>query len=152
MLKNIKLIKTPIKEGIMMTLFAMFMVMFASTATAVQSLRGDSALDAKANKVAKHKINTQEGGYERNYKLQPPLGPHKVDKYRVTIKNNGCLKCHSEKSYKKEKAPKVADSHYIDRDGKVLKTISKRRYFCNQCHTPQVKSNPLVENVYEGVD
>ena len=68
----------------------------------VQSLRGDHALDADANKVVKHKINTQEGGFERTFKLQPPMVPHKVDKYRITLKGNGCLKCHSEKAYKKE--------------------------------------------------
>ena len=61
-------------------------VMFSSAALSVQSLRGDHALDAKANKVQKHKINTEEGGYERSFKLQPPLVPHKVDKYRITLK------------------------------------------------------------------
>ena len=51
---------------------------------------------------------------------------------------------------KKEKAPKVGDSHYITRDGKTQDTISMRRYFCSQCHVPQVKSEPLVENTHEG--
>lgn len=140
------------KKSLTIFLLAMTTVMFSSAALSVQSLRGDHALDAKANKIQKHKINTEEGGYERNFKLQPPLVPHKVDKYRINLKNNGCLKCHSEKAYKKENAPKVGDSHYIDRDGNTLKTISKRRYFCTQCHAPQVKTDPLVENDYEGIE
>ena len=123
-------------------LLALLAMMFSLPAMSVESLRGDKPLDSKS----------EEGGYERNFEKQPPLIPHKVDKYRITLKNNGCLKCHSEKAYKKEKAPKVGDSHYITRDGKTLKHISKRRYFCNQCHVPQVNSDPLVENTYEGVE
>ena len=150
MFKNIKS-TTLIKKSLTIFLLAMTAVMFSSAVMAVESLRGDHALDADANKVTKHKINTVEGGIKRSFELQPPMIPHTVDKYRITLKGNGCLKCHSEKSYKKEKAPKVGDSHYVDRDGKTLDTISSRRYFCSQCHAPQMKSDPLVENVYEGI-
>jgi len=150
MFKSIKS-KTLFKKSLAIFLLALTAVMFSSAALAVESLRGDHALDADANKVMKHKINTVQGGIERNFKLQPPMIPHTIDKYRITLKGNGCLKCHSEKSYEKEKAPKVGDSHYVTRDGKTLKTISSRRYFCSQCHAPQVKSDPLVENVYEGI-
>ena len=157
MFKNIKLTSTLFKKmlfkkSLTIFLLAMTAVMFSSASIAVQSLRGDSALDADANKVMKHKVITQEGGFDRSFKLQPPMIPHTVDKYRITLKGNGCLKCHSEKAYEKEKAPKVGDSHYVTRDGETLKTISSRRYFCSQCHAPQVKSDPLVENVYEGIE
>ncbi len=140
------------RKVITLMLLALVAMMFSLPAMSVESLRGDKPLDAKSVKVGKYKVKSEEGGYERNFKKQPPLIPHKVDKYRITLKNNGCLKCHSEKAYKKEKAPKVGDSHYITRDGKTLKHISKRRYFCNQCHVPQVNSDPLVENTYEGVE
>ncbi len=146
MLKNVKT-----KKIISIFLLAMIAMIFSSAALSVQSLRGDKALDSKSNKAGKHKVATVSGGIERNYKLQPPMIPHKTDKYIISLKNNGCLKCHSEKAYKKEKAPKVGDSHYIDRDGKTLKTISKRRYFCTQCHAPQTGDSPLVENTYEGI-
>ena len=138
------------KRMLSLLLLAMTALMFSLPALSVQSLRGDSALDAAANKAESHKVNTQQGGYERSFKKQPPLIPHKIEKYSVTLKNNGCMKCHSEKAYKKEKAPKVGDSHYITRDGKTQDTISMRRYFCSQCHVPQVKSEPLVENTHEG--
>lgn len=140
------------KKVITIMLLAMTAIMFSSAAMSVESLRGDSNLDSKANKAGKHKVNTKEGGYDRSFKLQPPMVPHTVDKYKISMKNNGCMKCHSEKAYKKEKAPKVGDSHYINRDGETLKQVSSRRYFCNQCHAPQVKSEPLVENVYQGID
>jgi len=126
---------------------------FSSAAiSSVESLRGKADIDAKAVKAQKHKIETVQGGIQRNFKKQPPLIPHKTEKYKVSLKSNGCLKCHSEKAYKKEKAPKVGDSHYVTRDGKTLKTISSRRYFCEQCHVTQVQSNELVDNTYEGID
>lgn len=140
------------KKIMVIILLALTATLFTSMAIAdVQSLRGDTALDAPANKAEKHKLQVQSGGYERNFEQQPPLVPHKVDTYSVTLKNNGCLKCHSEKAFEKEKAPKVGDSHYVTRDGKTLDTISSRRYFCLQCHVPQVSDSPLVENNYQGI-
>jgi len=140
------------KRAISLLLLAMTAVMFSLPAMSLESLRGDHALDADANKAGKHKVNSEEGGYERSFELQPPLIPHTVDKYKITLKNNGCMKCHSEKAYKKENTKRVGDSHYLDRDGNTLKTLSSRRYFCTQCHVPQVKSDPLVENTYEGIE
>ena len=151
MFKNVQTKHLLTKKVISIFLLTITAMIFSSVALSVESLRGDSALDADANKPAKHKVATVSGGIKRNYKLQPPMIPHKIDKYTISLKNNGCMKCHSEKAYKKEKAPKVGDSHYIDRDGKTLKHVSSRRYFCNQCHAPQTGDNPLVENTYEGI-
>ncbi|MCU7905284.1 MAG: nitrate reductase cytochrome c-type subunit [Candidatus Thiodiazotropha sp. (ex Epidulcina cf. delphinae)] len=131
--------------------FAVIAAMFLSTAVPadVQSLRGYK-LNAMAKKPANVKVVNVKGGIERSYKLQPPMVPHEVDKYKINLKNNGCMKCHSEATYEKEKAPKVGDSHYENRDGKVLKTVSSRRYFCNQCHAPQMSADPLVQNDFQG--
>jgi cytochrome c-type protein NapB len=115
----------------------------------VQSLRGDK-LDSMAKKPANLKIVNVKGGIERSYKLQPPMVPHEVDKYEINLKVNGCMNCHSETTYEKEKAPKVGESHYQDRDGKTLKTLSSRRYFCSQCHAPQMGADPLVQNNFQG--
>ena len=151
MFKMVKISNSLSRKVISIFLIAMTAMVFSSAALSVQSLRGDSALDSDSNKIVKHRVNTVEGGIKRNFKLQPPMIPHTIDKYQITLKNNGCMKCHSEKAYKKEKAPKVGDSHYVDRDGKTLKQVSSRRYFCNQCHAPQTKDNPLVENTFEGI-
>ena len=114
----------------------------------VTSLRGDSALNAEANEISKMKQAKQKGGFGRSFEQQPPMIPHAIDKDRITIKVNTCMKCHSAANYEKEKAPKIGDSHFIDRDGKTLKTTSKRRWFCSQCHAPQVDAQPLVENTF----
>ncbi|MCP4043418.1 MAG: nitrate reductase cytochrome c-type subunit; periplasmic nitrate reductase electron transfer subunit [Gammaproteobacteria bacterium] len=138
------------KRVIVATLAGVLALVFMTAASAdVQSLRGAAALDAKANKVTKKKQKKMEGGFERAFKIAPPSIPHGIDKDRVSLNENTCLdKCHSEKKYEKEKAPKVGDSHYKNRDGKVLKSISSRRYFCQQCHTPQADTAPLVANTF----
>lgn len=116
----------------------------------IVSLRGDNPLDAKEQLFDNKKQQKQKGGFERSYKLQPPMIPHSIDKDQITLQTNTCMKCHSEKNYKKEKAPKAGDSHYVTRDGKTLDTVSSRRYFCTQCHAPQLDTTPLVENSFSG--
>lgn len=84
----------------------------------------------------------------RSFEQQPPLIPHKADGYNINFKVNRCLECHDKPFYKEEKAPKIGDSHYKDRDGKVMDKISMARYNCNQCHVPQVDAQPLVSNTF----
>jgi cytochrome c-type protein NapB len=139
------------KKMTILTLAAMIALLFSPAAPAdVKSLRGDE-LTAMAKKTERMKIMEVKGGIERSYKQQPPMVPHEVDKYEVNLKVNGCLDCHSETTYEEKKAPKVGDSHYETRDGKILKTISSRRYFCNQCHAHQMNTDPLVQNNFQGV-
>jgi len=139
------------KKSIVTLAIAALALVFTGTAVSgVASLRGEQDIKAMAKKPVKAKTMVVEGGIERSYKVQPPMIPHKIDKDKINLKINTCLKCHSEKTYKKKKAPKLGDSHYINREGKVLKTLSSRRYFCSQCHAPQVNATPLVENVFQG--
>ena len=123
----------------------------AATAGAVDSLRGGEPLTDNLKEPAKKQTLVVKGGIERSYKQQPPVIPHKTEKDEINLKVNTCMNCHSEKTFEAKKAPKVGDSHFVDRDGNVLKTISSRRYFCEQCHAPQVNADPLVENTFEGV-
>jgi len=45
----------------------------------------------------------------------------------------------------------LGESHFLTRDGKKLDHVSSRRYFCTQCHAPQLEANPLVKNEFKGV-
>ncbi|RDH89225.1 MAG: nitrate reductase [endosymbiont of Seepiophila jonesi] len=140
------------KKTILAMMAAVLTLFFtASAMSEVMSLRGNSDLNAMAEKPAKKTVQSIKGGIARSYKQQPPMVPHTTDKYKINLKNNGCMKCHSEKTYKKEKSPKVGDSHYVTRDGKTQSAISSRRYFCNQCHATQMGAEPLVKNMFEGV-
>ncbi len=138
------------KKFATVTITAMSLLLYSASALSeVKSLRGDD-LQAMAKKPERAEIMNVKGGIARSYKLQPPMVPHEVDKYEINLKVNGCLTCHSETTYEEKHAPKVGDSHYETRDGKVLETISTRRWFCNQCHAPQLSADPLVQNNFQG--
>jgi nitrate reductase (cytochrome), electron transfer subunit len=88
----------------------------------------------------------------RDYLQQPPLIPHQIEDYDITVKFNKCLSCHSWVNYKEKNATKISQTHFASRDGAVLANVSARRYFCTQCHVPQVDAAPLVENTFAPVD
>lgn len=121
----------------------------AAQAVDVPSLRGADIMSPDKD-PAKHQLMVVSGGIERNYKEQPPMVPHEVEKYELNVRVNGCLKCHGPESYEKEKSPKIGDSHFLDRDGKKLDQVSSRRWFCTQCHVPQLSGDPLVDNSFKG--
>ncbi len=85
---------------------------------------------------------------ERNYPMQPPVIPHTIRGYEVNKNNNKCLTCHSRQSTEDSQAPMVSVTHFMNRDGNFLAEISPRRYFCNQCHVPQMDAKPLIENTF----
>jgi len=139
------------KKTASMIIAAMSVLLYSVSALSadVKSLRGDD-IASQAKAPERLEVMNVKGGIERSYKLQPPMVPHEVDKYEINLKVNGCLSCHSESTYQEKKAPKVGDSHYATRDGQVLEHISSRRYFCTQCHAPQVGADPLVQNNFQG--
>ena len=44
-----------------------------------------------------------------------------------------------------------SQTHFADRESNVMANVAARRYFCTQCHVPQVDAKPLVENTFEPV-
>ncbi|MCW8835549.1 MAG: nitrate reductase cytochrome c-type subunit [Rhodospirillales bacterium] len=115
----------------------------------VKSLRGDVAMTEQQAPASISKPLTPPK-FERSYKQQPPLVTHKTEKYQIDLKRNGCLKCHDKANYKDEDAPMAGKSHYTDASGKEGDKIYMGRYFCLQCHVPQVDAKPLVENSFQG--
>ena len=89
---------------------------------------------------------------KRNYPMQPPTIPHKIDNYQVDLNTNKCLSCHHRSRTEDSQAPMVSVTHYMNREGNFLADVSPRRYFCNQCHVPQNLAKPLVENDYVDID
>jgi len=88
---------------------------------------------------------------KRNYDMQPPVIPHRVDGYQIDKNFNKCLDCHARAKTEFSGAVPVSATHYIDRSGKVLPQISTRRYFCMQCHVAQEPVQPLVGNSFRGI-
>ncbi len=123
----------------------------SSVLAEVSSLRGVHGIADLSIPGAKNKW-IKDGDYDRNFELQPPLVPHKSDHMKITLRKNRCLDCHSNANYREQEADKISSSHFMTRDGKRLKKLSPRRYFCKQCHVPQVDAKPLVENTYVNTD
>ena len=88
----------------------------------------------------------------RNYDMQPPTIPHRVDGYQIDKNFNKCLDCHARAKTEVSQAIPVSATHYMDRSGRVLGQVSTRRYFCMQCHVPQDPAQPIVGNTFEGVE
>jgi cytochrome c-type protein NapB len=120
-------------------------------AEGVNSLRGANPLDEAAKDPAILLIQDDREPITRDYVQQPPLIPHKIKGYKINIKFNKCLTCHSWANYKEAGATKISQTHFSDREENVLANIAPRRYFCTQCHVPQADAKPLVENTFKPV-
>ncbi len=115
----------------------------------VESLRGPAALEETPPAPDVKKQNTSDGRFTRAYRQQPPLIPHRVEKYQINLKVNQCIRCHDWPHNVEEAAPKISETHYIDRNGVALDRIAGTRWFCTQCHVPQVNARALVSNTFK---
>lgn len=131
----------------------MYGASYAQTPEPLKSgLRGMVPLDQEgAPPRMTPQINTNEREV-RNYPEQPPLIPHAIDGYQLDANVNKCLSCHARSRTGESQAPMVSITHFMDRDGQFLATISPRRYFCTQCHVPQHAVKPPVASTFIDVD
>jgi cytochrome c-type protein NapB len=122
----------------------------AATASAdqVKSLRGSVAVDEADQAPDIHDPSAGKR-FERAFRQQPPLIPHKIDKYEIDMKVNQCMRCHDWPYNVKENAPKISETHYRNREGTALDVLSRNRWFCTQCHVPQTDALPLVDNSFQ---
>jgi cytochrome c-type protein NapB len=82
----------------------------------------------------------------RSYPEQPPVIPHSIEGYQLSLRTNRCLECHRREFTETSGAPMISVTHFMDRDGQMLANVSPRRYFCLQCHVPQTEAKPLIQN------
>lgn len=87
----------------------------------------------------------------RNYPEQPPVIPHSIDNYQLTLRTNRCLDCHRRQYTEASGAPMISITHFMDRDGQVLADVTPRRYFCTECHVQQTDAAPLVPNTFTDI-
>lgn len=116
------------------------------------ALRGPVPLDEETSpRRMTPEVNTPEREI-RNYPEQPPLVPHRVDGYQLDVHVNKCLSCHARSRTGESQAPMLSITHFMDRDGQFLATVSPRRYFCTQCHVPQHAVKAPVVNTFTDID
>ncbi|MFH1341793.1 MAG: nitrate reductase cytochrome c-type subunit [Pseudomonadota bacterium] len=88
----------------------------------------------------------------RNYPEQPPVIPHSIEGYQIDMNGNKCLSCHARARTGESQAPMVSITHFMDRDGQFLASVSPRRFFCNSCHVPQNVVKAPITNDFVDVD
>jgi len=118
----------------------------------VDASRGSTPIDQMAEPPLLGNAVNNDEMRPRNYPMQPPTIPHRVDGYQIDKNFNKCLDCHARDKTAFSQAVPVSVTHYIGRDGNVLPKISTRRYFCMQCHVPQDANKPLVGNSFENAE
>ncbi|WP_343561403.1 nitrate reductase cytochrome c-type subunit [Kiloniella sp. b19] len=117
----------------------------------IANLRGGPLVETP-DAPAINKVVNSDKRQVRNYPDQPPVIPHKIDGYQIDLNANKCMTCHSRTAVGESQAPMISVTHFADRDGQFLATVSPRRYFCTQCHVSQDDTPPLIQNTFKDVD
>ncbi|WP_091524624.1 nitrate reductase cytochrome c-type subunit [Aerobium aerolatum] len=84
----------------------------------------------------------------RAYPEQPPVIPHSIEGYQLSVNTNRCLACHKREFTQGSGAPMISVTHYMTREGQMLADVSPRRYFCTACHVPQADTPALIGNSF----
>ena len=128
----------------------------ASTSLVAQNLnsglRGPTPLDQEGPAAPMMPMRNSSERETRNYPEQPPVIPHSIDGYQIDINGNKCLSCHARARTAESQAPMVSITHFMDRDGQFLASVSPRRFFCTSCHVPQNTAVPPVTNDFIDID
>lgn len=135
----------------MVIMLGITLIVPAINAKEVKSLRGTHPIKTISKKPVPKKWQSDRAPIQRDFVQQPPLIPHKTEGYVINTKSNKCLSCHSWANYKDKGATKISLTHFTDRDGNDLASVSARRYFCTQCHVSQVDAKPLIKNTFQPV-
>ena len=89
---------------------------------------------------------------QRAYAMQPPVIPHNIRDYPITLNANRCLTCHTREFTAESQAPMISITHFMDRDGQVLAGVTPRRFFCTQCHVTQPDAPDLVDSTFMPIE
>ncbi|MEW6760712.1 MAG: nitrate reductase cytochrome c-type subunit [Pseudomonadota bacterium] len=135
---------------IALTLFAA--APYVTAQQALDRMRGPTPLAETVKPAPMVNPDNSDVRRVRNYAMQPPVIPHKIESYQVDKNANRCMMCHARTRTQESQAPMISVTHFQNRDGNFLAELSPRRYFCLQCHVPQAELPPLVPNNFKDVD
>ena len=120
--------------------------------TLSSGLRGATPLNDEGPAAPMSPTRNTSEREARNYPEQPPVIPHSIDGYQIDLRSNKCLSCHARARTAESQAPRISITHFMDRDGQFLASVSPRRYFCTECHVPQNSSKPPISNDFVDID
>ena len=124
----------------------------AALAQQLYGLRGPTPMVEEPQPPPLAREGNNDQRQARNWPEQPPVIPHTIQGYQITLNANKCLTCHGRQYTAQSQAPKISVTHFMDRGGRVLGQVSTRRYFCMQCHVPQDAVRMPVGNSFQDVD
>jgi nitrate reductase (cytochrome), electron transfer subunit len=120
--------------------------------TVSSGLRGSTPLNEEGPAAPIAPLRNSAERETRNYPEQPPVIPHTTEGYQIDMNGNKCLSCHARARTSESQAPMVSITHFMDRDGQFLASVSPRRFFCTECHVPQSVVTPPVTNDFIDID
>lgn len=133
--------------------FLALMLVAVSSMAMADAQKVPTSIDNTTESVAPAFTNPYKdaGNIPITFPHQPPLVPHSIRGLQVTKNANQCLGCHAPEVAPTTSAPRVPESHFLDRDGKRTEGTSPRRYFCLQCHVQQADVNPIIQNKFDTI-
>jgi cytochrome c-type protein NapB len=140
---------------ILILAFAAFIAASSSSLLAqsvTSALRGTTPLNEEGPAPLMTPLRNTAERETRNYPEQPPVIPHSIDGYQIDLNSNKCLSCHARARTGESQAPMVSITHFMDRDGQILASVSPRRFFCTSCHVPQHVVKVPITNDFVDID
>jgi nitrate reductase (cytochrome), electron transfer subunit len=119
---------------------------YEAVAQQLRGLRGGVGLQREATPAPTPKVINDDIRKGRAFAMQPPVIPHQIENYQIDKNFNKCMTCHGRTRTAESQAPMISVTHFMDRNNEFRGEISPRRYFCNQCHVPQLDVKPPVDN------
>ena len=124
----------------------------AQRATDAPRLTGPQPFTEETPAPPLHRELADDLRQQRNYPDQPPVIPHSIRGYEISLNANRCMTCHARQYTEISQAPMISITHFMDREGQVLASVTPRRYFCTQCHVTQADIEPLIDNDFMDID
>jgi cytochrome c-type protein NapB len=112
-------------------------------------LRGPTALTDEPRPPPLPRMVNDDQRRARGWPGQPPVIPHQVENYQVDRQFNKCMSCHGRERIAESQAPMVSVTHFADRAGNNRSEVAPQRYFCTQCHVPQMDVKVPVQNTFQ---
>ena len=141
------------RKPVSLVLAAVLTMTASGLAAQTQSaLRGATPLDTEGPAARMAPTRNTAEKEVRNYPEQPPLIPHAIDGYQIDLNGNKCLSCHARARTAESQAPMLSITHFMDREGQFLASVSPRRFFCTQCHVSQQEVKAPVPNDFVDID
>ena len=111
-------------------------------------LRGTTPLEKEPAAPVMPRMVNDDIRKGRAFAMQPPVIPHQIENYQVDKNFNKCMTCHGRGRVPESQAMMVGVTHFMDREGNFRSEISPQRYFCTQCHVPQMEVKAPLENTF----